>query len=442
MLQIQSNVRQFEQGLSASKSAAKRYAFRVFGLYCFIFYLIPALIILVSGNALELFLRPRPNYWIGFGYVLASFALFKWTLRLPIAGAPTFGRNIAKLAFGPRNSLIYAVFFVVFAVVTRSILGLNFRQTGGALAEVGAIGFALQFLKIFFGVSILIHLRLIYEDVDRKLRSVVLFLIAVGFTVSIQASIEVLFIICAVFGAGFSWRRALLLHLKAVRQLTIFVMPLVVVLIVFIGVANKQGIESATATVTDTNALLTVFSSRLSYHFTSTSMHVSDNFMNFDMFVEAINNILGTFYYRASLVLGFDGIAKPEVVSIARMNFLQIALDWRERTGISPSILGSTFFLPGAGFAIFYYVFIIRGVSLMIGRIMAPFANNIPFLLLSMFTLAGLLDAALDTLNPLGVGFTRLVFLYFGLVYVTTKLRAARIRSIRAEHGSLVSVKP
>ncbi|OAN76250.1 hypothetical protein A8B78_01825 [Jannaschia sp. EhC01] len=411
------------QANAGNLSDAKVFAFRIFALYCAIFYVTPAILIFFFGNGLSAVIRPTPNYLAGFFYILFSFALFFISLKLPTVRLPLIGKTLGRLAFDPRFAVYYAAFFVVFALATRSTLDLSFRQTGSALAEVGAIGFVMQFLKIFFAISILVHYRMVHEQIGRRLRSIVLLLIALGFAFSIQASLDILFVFCALLASGMKWRRLLGLHLRIVRRAAIAVIPLILLAALFVGIANKQGIEQAFQTLSNPEAIAAIFSSRLSYHFTSTSMHVSENFFNFGMFFEAIKNIFNTMLYRFSVVLGFDGVAKPEVVSVARMNFLQLSSFWRDRTGISPSIIGSTFFLPGAGFAILYYVFIIRGVALLIGRILAPHMNNIPFLLLGVVTLGGVLDAALDNLNPLSNGFIRLFFLYLGMVYVIVTLR-------------------
>lgn len=407
-----------------SLNSAKLYAYRIFGLYCLVYYGLPAVVFLFFGNPLELAIRPRPDYLGGFAYVVFSFMLFTLALKLPTIRFPPVGRTLARLAFDARLSFAYAAFFVVFALGTRSTLDLSFRQTGSALADVGAIGFVMQFLNIFFGISILVHYRMIHEKVDQKLRSKVLLLIALGFAFSIQASLDVLYVFCALLASGTRWRRVFGLHLKIVRRAAIAVIPLIVLAALFVGTANKQGIEQALAILSNFDSIIQLFSRRLSYHFTSTSMHVSESFLNFSLFFEAIENVLNTTIYRASVLLGIDNVSKPEVVSISRMNFLQLTASWRSRTGASPSILGSTFYMPGAGFAIFYYVFIIRGVGIMIGRIMAPHMGNVPFLLLSMVTLSGILDAALDNLNPLSPGFIRFFCLYLGMVYVMSTLRS------------------
>lgn len=402
---------------------AKRYAFRLFGLYCLIYYCLPFLIFVTRGNLLEQALTSRPNYILGFIYVLFAFILFTMTLKLPVIRPPRMGVMLARLVFDPHLSLALAMFFVLFAIVTRNQMGLTFRQTGGSLADLGAIGFVMQILKAFFGVSILIHYRMLYENNHPKLRGRILLLIGVGFLVSIQAAFDVIYVFCAVLTSGYKWRRLLGLHIKFIRRLSILIIPLIMFCAIYVGIANKYGSERAIQAITGSDIIVRTMITRLGYHFFSTSLQVSENFWNFGMFFDAIQSIFGTFLYRASLLLGIDGIAKPEVVSIARMNFLQLGSEWRPRTGASPSVLGSGFFLPGAGFAIFYYVFIIRGVAIMLGRIMSPMGDNILFLLLSVVMLAGILDAFLDNVNPLSSGFFRLFTLFLGVIYVMDFLR-------------------
>lgn len=399
---------------------AKAFGYRIFVSYCAIFYFLPFFMFTFFGNPLEAFLVPRPNYYLGLMYVLLAFLLFSLVIKLPLFEAPRAFQNFARLAFDARLSIIYALCFVAFSLGTRSILGLTFRQTGAALAEVGAIGFILQFMKIYFGIAILVHCRMLYEKPNDRRRSVSLLLIGLGFLFSIQAAYDVMFVLAALLGSGLKWKRLLGLHLKSVRRLSILFIPVVIVLAGFVGVSNKVGFDEALRVIVGTDYLFRAISARLGYHFFSTSMYVSDHFLNFSLFFDAVGNVLGTLLYRGSVILGIEGVEKPEIVSVARMNYLLLSYDWKERTGASPSMIGSVFYMPGAGFAILYYVFFLRGVATLIGRIMGPMRHNVFYILLCTIIFSGVVDSFLDALNPLSPAFLRLYFLYLGAVYIVS----------------------
>lgn len=405
---------------------AKDYAYRIFATYCLIFYFVPFLLFMVNGNPLEQTLLHRPNYILGVLYAVFAFLLFTLSLKLPSIRLPNYFRGISRIAFGSRWSLTFAIFFLVFSIATRSVMGLSFRQTGDALADVGNIAFVLQFLKLYFGVAILVHYRMLRENPEDQRRSISLVLIGLGFIFSIQAAYDVLYIFAALAASGFKWRRLLGLHIKAVRRFSIIFLPVVVLLAGYVGVANKTGSEEALRLILGTDYLLTIISTRLGYPLYNTSMYVSEHFTSFFLFPEAVQNIMGTFKYRASILLGIDGVAKPEVVSIARMNFLFITTEWSARTGASPSMLGSVFYMPGAGFAIFYHIFILRGIATMIGQIMGEIGRNPLFILTSMAIFASTVDAFLDNLNPLGTGAIRVFFVFLGMVFIRITVKHRR----------------
>lgn len=366
---------------------------------------------------------PKPSYWFGITFMSITLILFYWvtTFRMLRVHIPRIG--ISKLLFGANSSLAIAFFFVVFSYWSRSLLGLNFRQSGVSLADVGATGFLLELLKMTLGVMIIVHFRMVSEGIEPRRRTFSLLLIAVGFFFSIQGAFDIFFVFCALVASGWRWRRVLGLHLKMVRRLSILLFPVLGLLALFVGVANKIGVEQTLRVMTSIGSISDLIVGRIGYHFYSLSIHTSYNFVEFELAIQAFSELISVTTYRTSIFFGFGGIEKPDVGTISRMNYLQMSPVYHPRIGASPSALGSIFFWPGAGFAVIYYVFIMRAVLYRLWDIIGPLGLNWIYSIFCMILFASIMDASVDALNPFSHGAIRLVVIIMGARFVKTQLK-------------------
>lgn len=410
------------------RAGARQFSQRVVLAYSGIFYLVPFLIFMLMGNPLEGFMVPTPNYWTGITFVAIVVLFFYWATTLPVTRINLPKVGISTHLFGANSGLVLAVFFAVFAYWSRSFLGLSFRQSGVALAEVGAIGFLLEVLKMTLGVKIIVNYRMIAEGYEVRRRKAALLFTALGFFFAIQGAFDIFFVFCALVASGLKWRRLLGLHFTIVRRLTIVVFPILGYLALLVGTANKVGMDQALIALSDIEQILNLVIGRIGYHFYSTSIHATDNFANFNLAVQAFSELTSVTHYRMSLFFGFGGIEKPDVGTISRMNFLNMSPVYHPRIGASPSMLGSIFFWPGAGFAAIYYVFIMRFVLFKMWDIIGPLSKNWVYTIFCMILLGSILDASVDTLNPFSHGAVRLVILFLGARFVTHRLRQKYMR--------------
>lgn len=402
---------------------ARQFSRQIVLTYCGIFYLLPFLIFMVLGNPLEEFMVPTPNYWAGITFVAMAVLLFHWAIALPVVRFELPRIGFSRLLFGASSSLVLAAFFAVFAYWSRSFLGLSFRQSGVSLADVGAVGFLLEVQKMTLGVMIIVHYRMIREGYEVHRRIAALLFTALGFFFAIQGAFDIFFVFCALIATGLKWRRILGLHLKIVRRLTIVVFPVLGYLALFVGTANKVGVDEALIALSNIDRVLNLIIGRIGYHFYSTSIHATDNFSNVGMAAQAFSELASVTYYRMSVFFGFGGVEKPDVGTISRMNYLYMSPDYHPRIGASPSMLGSVFFWPGAGFAIVYYVFIMRFVLFSIWDIIGSLGRNWLYTIFCMILLGSVLDASVDALNPFSHGAVRLVVLILGARFVTHRLK-------------------
>ncbi len=263
---------------------------------------------------------------------------------------------------------------------------------------------------------------MIKEGFEVKFRAFVLLIIALAFGVNVQSSFDIIIALCAYVGATYSFRRSMKFTGSLSGKLSLIAAPLLVALIFFVGKSNKIGVEETLQIMSDGDAFFQAFLQRYSFHMYSLSTHVSENFFNFGLAGEAIREVTSVMWFRIGSLFGLS-VERPEMGSIARMNFFVLADFYKDRVGASPSMLGSLFFFPGAGLAIFYYVFILRFIISLFWKIMGVTMENWLFIGLSVILLSTSVDALLDAVNPLSNGFTRLLSLYLGASYVISMLR-------------------
>ncbi|WP_226635056.1 hypothetical protein [Brevundimonas poindexterae] len=403
-------------------SLQRRFELRLFVTYCCLFYFVPYVLFQLFGNPLEYVFRPRPEYTWGILYVFLSGLIF-WIAQLaPRAKLRLVPVGVTGLLFAPRPTLILAMSFLAISAWSSLTLGSGFRQTGDALSEVGILGYLLVLGKTVMGTSIIVHYRMIKEGFEVKFRAFVLLIIALAFGVNVQSSFDIIIALCAYVGATYSFRRSMKFTGSLSGKLSLIAAPLLVALIFFVGKSNKIGVEETLQIMSDGDAFFQAFLQRYSFHMYSLSTHVSENFFNFGLAGEAIREVTSVMWFRIGSLFGLS-VERPEMGSIARMNFFVLADFYKDRVGASPSMLGSLFFFPGAGLAIFYYVFILRFIISLFWKIMGVTMENWLFIGLSVILLSTSVDALLDAVNPLSNGFTRLLSLYLGASYVISMLR-------------------
>jgi len=398
---------------------------RLFLVYCVIFYLTPYILFQFVGNPLEYSFRPQPNYTVGILYVAASALIFWVMQKLPRRRFRGVSLNISGLLYARVPALLLSGAFLAISIWSFLTLGLQFRQTGDALSEVGVLGFLLAFGKALMGTSIIVHYRIVKEGVDVQVRSLCLFLISLSFAVNIQGSLDIVIALAAYVAATHRVRRSLQLTGTLLQKMSLVMAPVLLMVVFFIGKLNKIGFEETLAIMKDVDMFFYSFLRRYSFHMYSVATHVEENFFNFGLAVDAIREVVSVMYFRFGSMFGL-AVERPELGSIARMNFFVLADFYKDRIGASPSMLGSVFFFPGAGLAIFYYVLLLRFIFSLFWQIMGKMMDNWLFIILSVILLGAAVDALLDSINPLSNGFVRILTLYLGASYVVATLGGGR----------------
>jgi hypothetical protein len=122
----------------------------------------------------------------------------------------------------------------------------------------------------------------------------------------------------------------------------------VVVGALFIGRANKIGVDGALAIFTDLPSLISYLgyaTKRLSSSYASLQGVGSLHLFDLDLQIRAWSIPFESFYYRLGLILGLD-IPRPEITSLSRLNFLTNYIPFHPRSGSSPGLLAASLYFP------------------------------------------------------------------------------------------------
>ncbi|ASJ74613.1 hypothetical protein IMCC3135_22715 [Granulosicoccus antarcticus IMCC3135] len=375
----------------------------------------------------------------GIAYVLFCGLIFYITRNISRVELKVKYKKAKSILFGVHGSLIFAGAFFAISCWSAIYLGSSFRQVGQALSEVGLLGYLLVIGKMYGGVAILVNYRCVIERSEVFPRSLALALIALSFSVNTQAAIDVILAAGAFVACTHSFRRKLPVSRRLVKKASLILAPILVLAVFIAGKSNKIGFEETMYIVTDIDLLAENFVTRLGYHFYSVSTHVTENMFNFTLSFEAIREVFSVLLFRFGSLVGMS-VERPELGTIARMNFMQFSGFYVDRIGTSPSMLGSIFYFPGAGIAIVYYTYFIRFIIYLFWRIMGELQNSWLFTILAILVMTAAVDSSLDALNPLSVGFMRILFLILGGNYIMRRFsntsnlvmqqRASNLRNI------------
>jgi hypothetical protein len=245
-------------------------------------------------------------------------------------------------------------------------------------------------------------------------------LILMGFVFSLSSSFQVIQIISGIilllkmekiifnkFRNRFS--------LKKVLSTSLIILSLFSIL--FLGIANKIGVENAKLLTKETELRSIIFekvSVRQSTAYVSFIIGFQNYVENVSFAERAFLGQIENLSNRFVILLGRKP-DKPEVWSINRLNYLKIFhQNDGPRTGTSPGLLASYFYIPffPLNFVLLslYVVYVLRLLSL---NIKHPF--SVIGLLLVYFYMLGFFDSPVELINVIGPNFFYVIFVILGL---------------------------
>lgn len=399
---------------------------RICGTYLILYYLIPLFIGYFYDYSYLEFYKGSPEFLYVLPAVIIYFIVF-YIINQYTPNINTPLRRIHIRTFSrPYLNLLITLLFLYLSSKFYSEYGLSYRQTGASISESSGYIIILLILKVYFSIFIFCKLAdFSFNLKPHKIEILTLLIGSFSFFLSGSAAfdmLKILFIflllIAFFFNINFlivnnSETSVFKLFFKRFFQILGMVIGFVIVL--FFGLSNKIGYESAYELIFDGTLFefIVIPLSRLSVHFYTLSYHLNYSILNLNYQLEMLPSVIENLIFRFSELFGFD-FQKPELPSSARLNSLTIYYNPSSRNGATPGLMGSIFFIPifplSMFISIFYVSFILRKMEEIFNEKRKASIISIVFMVsvIQVFT-----DAQIDLINFIGISGISLFFLYF-----------------------------
>lgn len=383
--------------------------------YATIFYFLPALLTLMFGGALDQILLASPNYFLGF--LVCSAAVWALWFAIPRVPVPKLSslQIFGRMLFSTNATLLGAGLFFLLSLYFFYNFGLAYRQTGERIGDSGPYAILYYVFQTYVFASLAIMLGRSAEELRADALRVIPtgILIASAILLSLQASSNVILFAGATLTVvrAFSGKEFFRPTIRGNSFGTLFIAGIAGLGAVFVGLANKIGVDSTYEMFThDFMNVIEVVQRRISYHYFSASFHTTFNFLNFEMGFKALESVLVNFEHRLDVILGRSTIFN-EITSVKRLNYELINFTIRERTGTAPGMVGGLFFYP-LGIFIAPLIIVVYAMFLkLVASLMRNIQPGIVELVILVFLFGGLVDGGLDLVNPFDQSFMRLILL-------------------------------
>lgn len=308
-----------------------------------------------------------------------------------------------------------------------STYDLKFRQQE-SMSEAGSMVILLFFLRIYIKLYLLyVLLKFMNGIAIIRYQYFIVSGIVICFILTIMSSFDMIFIFIGFL--IFIKKINILFYKKKKSQgllkraFKIVVILLLGYAVVFIGNANKIGVENATEYFTDLSNIGDIFlktSIRFSVYYASVMSVGSLDFFNNDLAFQTIEGVFYNMSSRLDVLLGNVKSAErlSYIWSVNRANYLQLFHDTTNpKTGTSPGIIASSFYLPFFPFNFIivatFMVFILRRLSKVINDSLAVYTTFFSKIVLLLFVIP-LFDNPVDHINIISMGAIYLI-LFIGL---------------------------
>lgn len=290
---------------------------------------------------------------------------------------------------------LYFIFSLYFFINFSS----SFRHQN-RLSDAGGIVTALFFLKplIYFLVALML-IHILNGNVLGKVTKLLLLLILVSTILFLNSSLQ--FIVIPIILIMLFSPHLLVIKLNKIKFRYvfgfIFLVPLFLFAVIFIGVGNKVGYEFL---LSETGFYYlkgfgNILFPRLSTSLFSSVILFEYYLQGFSYSDKVIDGISSTLFNRLSLLFPFDNFNSDIISTINRLNYLTVfnsESGYAARAGASPGIISSVFYMPYFPFTIFlipiYIALIFKAIKYHMGPNLKMNTLSmliLPYLILSLF---------------------------------------------------------
>lgn len=322
-------------------------------------------------------------------------------------------------------NLILSIIYLMVSINFFLKFSINFRHnTESTISNSGFSVMLLFLLTSYFKVILIYFIVLCSKRKLLKKEIYILLLLGLSFTLNLTSSLGVIPIGVCLFlisknGSFFYENTRKSFTKKILRAVLI---TFLCISVVFIGNANKIGVDSTYDKFTNVNNLKDIIfstSSRISTFYISLLRvpEVSINEGN-SFSYKTINGIISNLNYRICVISGSNCGNRPkETWSVNRMNYTQIynyRHNTKDITGSSPGLFASAFYLPwfplNILFMSFYLVVILRIFTNVFSFIKKK--PNLFFFISLMFLSINLFDSPVDIINFINPAIIFFIFFF------------------------------
>ena len=395
-------------------------SFSLFGSYFLLFYIVPALgLMMFYDDYLDLY-NINSNLWPLL--VIPVLILTIYIIHTLLPKITISERFLTSILYNDKVLFVFSLIFLVSALFFFQNYSMSFRHRE-SMSEAGGVVILMFGLRALFKVIILYYLfkKLSGEEVN-NFKKTILGLVIVSYAISINSSLDVIFIFVS-FVIILNKTHLFLQSgtISSVKIITVGLLAaFVVASIAFLGIANKIGTDSALTLFSNGDTLKFVsvhILKRLSTHFISIITAGENYYRDINIISELIefqfNNLINRFY----ILFGKSEAIRSDIWSVNRLNYLRLFIDTdNPKTGSSPGIIASVFYLPnlylGLLIIAIFTVTIFRKFDALLKEIKGYKLNFIGNFILIFFMLP-ILDSPLDLINVLSPSFIYLFFFLF-----------------------------
>lgn len=411
----------------------RRLARLILLLYFAIYYLGPAILTFIFGAPLDQILIASPNYLLGLIFAAVVTGLVYWVIGFIAIPRLTSISSLARVMFDDRVLLGVSVVFLYISYQFWQEFGLSYRQTGERIGESGFLVIILYILQNYLIVALLLLVGRSVEELRQSgpVLGAAIFCTVIGFFLSLQASSNIIVMAIAMLvGARLATRRELLRPVAGRSSIPTYVLlGLVVAGALFVGIANKRGVDETTYLLfNNIGEVIRIFQTRLSYHYYSASFHTTYHFTNVELGWRAVEEVWGSIGHRLDVLLG-NPTTFNETTSVKRLNYELTAYYFNDRTGTAPGMIGAVYFFPLGVFALPLIVLLYSGVLCMIAA--AGSGRSLTFFEIAFLVMifGGIVDASIDLVNVFDTTFTKMFFVLFACALVRNRKPAEAPRA-------------
>jgi len=329
-----------------------KFGTQVFASYFLVFYLIPALISYVVGFHSN-FVPPKLTL-----HSVLLFSVFLGVWFFIYNGFTLVTNNLSlkvpNIFRAQRIWLAISIFSVALGMYFFVNFGLEYRQTGDRLSDSGILVKIVYLIKpLVFGFALYAFFNKEQgkNSLDYERLILAFFLVFWGLTVTSSFEFLLLGLLLVylisksifhkIFYAGLSLK-----NYSDIRNfiLVIVIAPLLVFGIIFIGIANKTGIDDALPYIFEGDGL-----SRTAYYmyyrlslFYHAFLYFSErHLLDWELYEKSYLILRDSLSYRFSLIFGFDA-TRPELTNLNRLVYQMIFYTPKDKEiGASPGYITS-----------------------------------------------------------------------------------------------------